>query len=176
MLVVHPVARVRRPIDHLREIIPTGSGETEWVDAAQDYPELLSGPMLGYNITSATTDVLASERSAVSAGSPQTSMRLLMDIRRTITRSDVDKAQARLLLGNLRSPESRPVMVRSPLVFPLALCAQRSCLERPRLPTVEEGLLAASLLALRICTEMYFPQSDICQGPVIVSRHANKRC
>ncbi|CAL5229867.1 g13278 [Coccomyxa viridis] len=54
-----------RPIDHLRDIIPTGSGEIEWVDAAQDYPELLSGQMLGYNITGATTDVLAAERSAV---------------------------------------------------------------------------------------------------------------
>ena len=119
------------PIHHLREIIPTDSGETEWVDAAQDYPELLSGPMLGYNITAATTDVLAADRSAVSAGSPQKAMRLLVDIRRTIARSDVDQAQARLLLGNLRSPESRPVLVRSPLCSGLTLCAQRSCPGRP---------------------------------------------
>ncbi len=127
---MHPVACVCRPIHHLREIIPTYNGETEWVDAAQEYPELLSGPMLVYNITGATTDVLAAERSAVSAGSPQKAMRLLMDVRRTIARSDVNQARARLLLGNLRSPESRPVLVRPPVCCGLALFAQYGRLVR----------------------------------------------
>ncbi len=82
------------------------------MNAGKDYPGLLSCHTLGYNI-SATTDVLALDLSAIRAGLPQTGIRLLMDIRQAIAACDVNRAQARLLLGNLHSPESRPALVRS---------------------------------------------------------------
>ncbi len=114
------VVSVRRHITHVEKIINLGGEGIEWVNAAQDYPEFLSHQTLGYNIT-ATTDILAAERSAINAGMPQKAMRLLMDIRKTIARSDVDQAQARLLLSNLHSPKSRPVVVSTKAGSSLAM-------------------------------------------------------
>ncbi|CAL5227940.1 g10987 [Coccomyxa viridis] len=104
-----------RHIEHLRKVIRLSSGETKWVNAGKDYPGLLSCHTLGYNI-SATTDVLALDISAIRAGLPQTGIRLLMDIRQAIAACDVNRAQARLLLGNLHSPESRPALVLTDLI------------------------------------------------------------
>ena len=100
-------------ITHIKSIIH--SGDTEWVDAAQDHPQLLShegGKRLGFTFKG-TTDLMATtKRSAGGANWPRKGMRLLMDIKPHITRCDIHQAQARLVLGNIHSPESRPVMVR----------------------------------------------------------------
>ncbi len=50
-------------------------------------------------------------------------MRLLLDIRQAIAASDINQAQARLLLANLRSRESRAVLVSFALDCSLAICA-----------------------------------------------------
>ncbi len=127
-----PAACVCRLIQHLEKIIGPCSGETEWVNAAKDYPELLSCYALGYNI-SATTDVLAADATALRAGKPQTGMRLLMDIKEAVAASDIRQGQARVLLGNLHSPESRPVLVRWAPNSSLAICALQTCLNCPYL-------------------------------------------
>ena len=113
---LHRVARVCRHIHHLRKVVRSSSSETEWVNAARDYPELLSCHTLGYNITAAS-DLIAVNCSAIRDGLPQSGIRLLMDIKQGIAASDVNQAQARLLLGNLHSPESRPALVRSDLTL-----------------------------------------------------------
>lgn len=102
-----------RYMPHLRKIINLGSRSTEWVDAANRHPQLLSYDgleTLGRNFRG-TTDVLVANRSAVRALQPERGMRLLFELKKEVTKSDVIKAQARLLLANLHSPDSRPMMV-----------------------------------------------------------------
>ena len=142
------------------------------MNAARDYPELLSCHTLGYNIT-ATTDILAINRSAVRDGLPQSGIRLLMDIKQAIATPDVNQAQARLLLGNLHSPDSRPVLVGYIHDSSQTICARHACLDCPMTSNVEEKPPSAPILALDISIEM--PLIGIHWRLALVSSHANNR-
>jgi len=98
---------------HLRQIISLGSRRTEWVDAGNHHPHLLSYDgleTLGRNFRG-TTDVLVADSSAVRALQPELRMRLLFELKKGVVNSDVIRAQASLVLANLLSPDTRPMMV-----------------------------------------------------------------
>ena len=104
---------MNRYIPHLRQTISLGSRSTDWVDAANRHPQLLSYDgleTLGRNFRG-TTDVLVANRSAIRARQPGLGMRLLFKLKKVIKDSDVIHAQASLLLANLHSPDTRPMLV-----------------------------------------------------------------
>lgn len=83
------------------------------MDAANRHPQLLSydgRETLGRNFKG-TTDVLVADRAAIRARQPGLGMRLLFELKKKLADSDVIQAQASLLLANLHSPETRPMMV-----------------------------------------------------------------
>ena len=90
-----------------------GNGVLEWVDAAKQYPNLLSydsSQTLGYDFRG-TADFLLTEKGACICFKPMLGMRLLLDISKEVTYRKLIQAQAKLLLANLHVPERRPVMV-----------------------------------------------------------------
>ncbi len=104
---------LRRCISHLKEILRLGHRDMEWVDAAKEYPDLLSyygRETLGANFTGAP-DLLAASRSAIKAHQPEKGMHLLIDVWKTVGRSEMARAQAKLLLANVHSPDTKPAMV-----------------------------------------------------------------
>ena len=129
---LHSVVRVCRFIPHLKQIIELVGEDSEWVDATRN-PQLLDYPALqtlGFDFEG-TTDVLVAERSAVRAHQPEKGARVLLDIRRTITGSEIVDAEARLVLANLHAPNEKPIMVRSAN----SLRAPKFCRgKRPRRP------------------------------------------
>ena len=97
---------------HLKQIIILGNRDIGWVDAARD-PQLLSYDgleTLGRKFKG-TTDVLLASRSAIRTLQPELGMQLLFQLKKAFVRADVFKAQASMLLANLHSPESRPMLV-----------------------------------------------------------------
>ena len=98
---------------YLRQNISLGSRSSEWVDAANHYPKLLSYDgmeTLGRNFRG-TTNVVVADRVAIRARLPGRGMRLLFELKKKLEDRDIIQAQASLLLANLHSPELRPVMV-----------------------------------------------------------------
>ena len=109
---LQPVVCLCRYIPHLKGIIKLGE-DSEWVDAAHNYPELLSYygvRALGYNIE-ATTDVLVAKRSAVRAHLPVKGARVLFALRKQVADSDLVHAQVRTVLANLHAEAEKPVVV-----------------------------------------------------------------
>ncbi len=108
---------VCRAVCHLKNIISLGDSGTftriDWVDTVEEHPRLLlyyGLSTLGFEFDG-TTDLAVANKSAIRVGKPELGLRLLFDLRKTITKSDIMKAQARVLLGNLLSPDQRPMMV-----------------------------------------------------------------
>ena len=135
MLMLTPAALQRvvcvcRYIPHLKGIIKLRQ-DTDWVDAAHDYPELLSyhgKQLLGYNFEG-TTDVLVAKRSAIRAHLPVKGARVLFDLRKHVTDSDLVHAQVRTVLANLHAQAEKPVVVS----FPHHLIALKvPCSEQPQ--------------------------------------------
>ncbi len=114
-------------ISYLEKIIKVGE-DAEWVNAANNYPQLLSYygmHALGYNLE-ATTDVLVAKRSAVRAHLPVKGAQVLFDIRKDIADDDLIRAEVRLVLANLHAPAEKPVVVS--FAHPLsALQISRHC-------------------------------------------------
>lgn len=99
-------------MQHLEQHISLDSRMLGWVDAAKDQ-DLLSfagSETLGFNFKG-TTDVLVAIREAIKDLLPNRGMLLLIELKKQLTSTAVLQAQARLLLANLHSPETRPVMV-----------------------------------------------------------------
>ena len=71
------------------------------MDAANEYPQLLSYYKLESSgpTSDGTIDVLVASRAAIRACQPEKGAHLLFDVRKTVTRSDLDEAQAKLLLA-----------------------------------------------------------------------------
>ena len=95
-----------------KKSINLGSRDINWVDAAK-YPQLLSYDgleTLGRSFKG-TTDVLLASRAAIRLSQPERKMLLLFELQKTISKYDMIQAQAIMLLANLHSPESRPLLV-----------------------------------------------------------------
>ncbi|CAL5225911.1 g8702 [Coccomyxa viridis] len=106
-----------RYIPYLRNMISLGSTDTEWVNTARDYPELLNffRPEPSLYDFYGTTDVAVVQRSAVRARQPEKGLLVLFDISRDISEVDHAKAMMRVLVANLKSPETRPIVVKTDL-------------------------------------------------------------
>ncbi len=124
----------------MQQIIGTGNANLEWVDAANDYPELLSFDgleQLGFDFKG-TANVLVADTAAMREAQPRKGMRLLFVIREEIAPCDVNCAKATLVLGNGHNPENRPIVV-SWRTYCLVLC-QHDCggltCECTQLPTL----------------------------------------
>ena len=155
---------------HLRQIISLGSRRTEWVDAGNHHPHLLSYDgleTLGRNFRG-TTDVLVADSSAVRALQPELRMRLLFELKKGVVNSDVIRAQASLVLANLLSPDTRPMMVSLEhglshvTVYAHALasipCDCRgsvSCLFSSQVPSckVEDSQTRSTLMTITCCVK-----------------------
>ena len=90
-----------------------GGADAEWVDAANDYPELLSFDgleLLGFDFKG-TANVLMADGAAVRDSKPRKGMRLLFVIREKIVPCDVNSAKATLVLGNIHNPDNMPIVV-----------------------------------------------------------------
>ncbi len=97
---------------HLRRAVSLSS-ETDWVDAANEHPHMLSYDgveTLGCSFKG-TTDVLVATRSAIRAFKPWLGICLLFGLKKKLSEPDVREAEACLLLANIHSTEIRPVMV-----------------------------------------------------------------
>ena len=134
-----PVMCVCRAICHLKNIISLGDRDSfdgmDWVEAAEQHPHLLMYyglSTLGFDCDG-TTDLAVANKSAIRVSKPELGLQLLFDLRKTITESDVMRAQARVLLGNLLSPDQRPALVNPKRahtcakLFPIAVHRQPSC-------------------------------------------------
>ena len=84
-----------------------------WVEIGKDQPPLLryGGAVTLGRDYDGTTDAAVANCSAIRAGQPERGLQLLFDVRSLVTAADVTKAQARVLLGNLLSPEERTTLV-----------------------------------------------------------------
>lgn len=97
---------------HLRWTISLGIREVFWVDADQ-HRDLLShegAEQLGFNFKD-TTDVLVTERMSSRIRQPWLNMRLLFRAKKEVEDHDIIKVQASVLLANIRSEDTKPVMV-----------------------------------------------------------------
>jgi len=111
---VIPVESVRfhRYMPHLQKSINLGSRDIAWVDAAR-HPQLLSydaRETLG-RIFKGTTAVLLASRAAIRLDEPEREMQLLFELKKAVSKANMIQAQATMLLANLHSPESRPLLV-----------------------------------------------------------------
>ena len=124
--IVRPVMCACRPICHLKDIISLGNNDLDSVDTAKDHPHLLQYfglCTLGFDFDG-TIDVVVTHRQAIALGKPERGLRLLFDLREIVTESDIIRAQAKVLLANLLSPEQRPALVSSKHLKPV----QSACL------------------------------------------------